>query len=112
MAHLREIFAKNLKEHRRKCGWSQEKLAEKAAVSTHYIAVIELARNFPAADVIERLAEALGVEVYQLFVAPNSPNAEFEMLRQEIKGDMEQLFDKFVEKVISREFKNDPEKFD
>lgn len=106
MASLREIFAKNLKENRRKCGLSQEKLAEKADVSTHYIAVIELARNFPAADVIERLAGALGIEIYQLFVSPHSPNAELEALRREISGDTERLFDKFVEKVFSGGFKD------
>ncbi|MDR1586560.1 MAG: helix-turn-helix domain-containing protein [Treponema sp.] len=106
MAGLREIFAKNLKEHRRKCGLSQEKLAEKADVSTHYIAVIELARNFPAADVIERLAGALDIEVYELFVVPHVPNAEFEALRQEIREDTKQLFDKFVEEVFSAGFKD------
>jgi transcriptional regulator with XRE-family HTH domain len=101
MAGLREIFAENLKKHRRKCGLSQEKLAEKADVSTHYIAVIEIARNFPAADVIERLAGALDIEVYELFTVPHTPNMELEALRQEIRGDTEQLFDKFVEKVFS-----------
>jgi transcriptional regulator with XRE-family HTH domain len=105
MAGLREIFANNLKKHRRKCGLSQEKLAEKANVSTHYIAVIELARNFPAADVIERLAGALGIEVSELFAAPHAPNAELEALRQEIRGDTKRLFDKFVEEVFSGGFK-------
>jgi transcriptional regulator with XRE-family HTH domain len=106
MANLREIFAKNLKRLRRKCGLSQEKLAEKANVSTHYIAVIELARNFPAADVIERLAGALDIEIYELFIVPHAPNAELETLRQEIKEDTEQLFDRFVEKVFSGGFKD------
>jgi transcriptional regulator with XRE-family HTH domain len=101
MASLREIFAGNLKKHRRKSGLSQEKLAEKADVSTHYVAVIELARNFPAADVIERLAGALNIEVYELFAVPHTLNAELETLRQEIREDTKLLFDKFAEEVLS-----------
>jgi DNA-binding XRE family transcriptional regulator len=47
MSQPRDIFAKNLKKNRRKCGFSQAKLADKVNVSTHHIAMIELARNFP-----------------------------------------------------------------
>jgi len=50
---LRDIFAKNLRENRRKCGFSQEKLAEKAGVSTQYLAMMEIARKFPTAEVLE-----------------------------------------------------------
>jgi|GEM_PF-4439440 len=39
MSHVRKIFADNLKQNRSKCGFSQEKLAEKAKVSTHYVVV-------------------------------------------------------------------------
>jgi len=42
---LREIFSKNLRKNRRKCGFSQEKLAEKAGISTQYLAMMEIARN-------------------------------------------------------------------
>jgi transcriptional regulator with XRE-family HTH domain len=48
-----------LRENRRKCGFSQEKLAEKAEISPHYLAMLELTHSFPAAEVLERLANAL-----------------------------------------------------
>jgi transcriptional regulator with XRE-family HTH domain len=48
-----------LRENRRKCGLSQEKLAEKAGISTQYLAMMEIARKFPASEVLERLAEAM-----------------------------------------------------
>jgi transcriptional regulator with XRE-family HTH domain len=99
MAYIREIFAQNLKINRRKCGISQEKLAEKAAVSTHYIAILEIARSFPASDVLERIAGALGVEIYELFLDPLSSNKEFMRLRQEIKNDMKQLCDEVKQTV-------------
>ncbi|MDR1147852.1 MAG: helix-turn-helix transcriptional regulator [Spirochaetaceae bacterium] len=100
MERLGEILAKNMKKHRRKCGISQAQLAEKVNVSTHHIGMIELARNFPTLDLVERIANALDIEIYQLFVEPHSPNEELEQLRQEIKDDMKQLLNEFLEKAI------------
>jgi transcriptional regulator with XRE-family HTH domain len=102
MASLREIFAKNLRENRKKCSLSQEKLAEKAGVSTHYIAVIELAKNFPAADVIERLAEALGIDVQELFVSSHSIDDDLENNRQVLFDGIRQTVEEAVEKAFAR----------
>ena len=101
MKRLGEILAKNMKEHRRRRGISQAGLAEKVDVSTHHIGMIELARNFPTLDLVERIANALNIEIYQLFVEPHSPNEELEQLRREIKGDMKQLLTEFLEKALS-----------
>lgn len=76
MASLREVFIQNLKEKRKQCRLFQAKLAELVDVSTHHIAMIELARNFPTIDLIERLAQALGAEVYELFIDATSQNAQ------------------------------------
>ena len=46
---------------------SQEKLAELAGVNYKHIGQIELANTEPGADVLVRLARALGVPVGQLF---------------------------------------------
>ena len=93
MAGLREIFAGNLKKKRQICGFSQAKLAEKVNVSTHHIAMIEITRNFPTTDLIERIANALNIEIYELFLEEtNSLNKEFERLREGIKSDIRQLY--------------------
>jgi transcriptional regulator with XRE-family HTH domain len=108
MERLGEIFAKNMKECRRKSGLTQEKLAEKVDVSTHHIGMIELARNFPTLDLVERIADTLDIEIYQLFIEPHSPNEELERLRQEIKGDMKQLLDEYFEKTLAGNCKDSP----
>ncbi|MDR0689793.1 MAG: helix-turn-helix domain-containing protein [Spirochaetaceae bacterium] len=102
MAGIREIFAQNLKENRKRCGLSQEKLAEKAGISTHYIAVIELAKNFPAADVIERLAGALDIEVNELFGVTSSPIEELERLHREIISDVRRTIEDSVESAFAK----------
>ena len=68
MARLQDIFVKNLKKHRRKSGFTQAQLAEKVNVSTHHIGMIELSRNYPTLALVERITDALGIEVYELFI--------------------------------------------
>jgi transcriptional regulator with XRE-family HTH domain len=99
-ASLREILAKNLRKNRRKCGLSQEKLAEKAGISTQYLAMLEIARKFPAAEVLERLAGAMDIKVYELFLIDHSPREEFELLRQDIINEMKQTFAEIVEQAL------------
>ena len=101
MANIREIFVKNLKENRRKCGFSQEKLAEKAEISPHYLAMLELTHNFPTAEVLERLANALNIEVYELFVVSHSPKEELEKLRKDIISEIKQTIGENIEKALA-----------
>jgi transcriptional regulator with XRE-family HTH domain len=103
MASLREIFAKNLRENRKRRGLSQEKLAEKADISTHYIVVIELARNFPAADVIERLAGALDIDIHELFVSAPSVDDDLENNRQALFDGIRRIVEEAVEKTFAKQ---------
>ena len=99
---LREIYAKNLRENRRKCGFSQEKLAEKARISTQYLAMMEIARKFPTSDVLERIAAALDINVYELFLIDHSPREELELLRQDIINEMKQTFSGIIEQTFKK----------
>jgi transcriptional regulator with XRE-family HTH domain len=106
MARLKETFAYNLKEKRRKSGLSQTNLAEKVYVSTHHIAMIEIARNFPTLDLVERIADVLNIEVYELFIDPLSPHEELQRLYQTVANDIEKVVANAVEKVIAGKYKN------
>jgi transcriptional regulator with XRE-family HTH domain len=96
-----EILAYNLKEKRRNCGFSQEKLAEKVEVSTHHIGMIEIARDFPTLDLVERIAGALDIEIYELFVNPLSTHEELERLYQTVANDIERVVTEAVEKALN-----------
>jgi len=97
---IRETFAKNLRENRRKSGLTQAQLAEKVEISHHYLAMVELARNIPTVDTIERLANALNVEVYELFIVPLSPAMELKKIHETIIADMKQIVSEAVESAI------------
>jgi len=98
---IREILANNLKEYRRKCGFSQEKLAEKAGISTPFLAMIEVSRKFPTPNVLDRLAEALNIKTYQLFAIPPLPDEAMERLHQSIVSNINQVVEEAVERAIS-----------
>jgi len=101
MTNLREIFAHNLKKKRRNCGFSQAKLAEMVNVSTHHIATIETARNYPTLDLVERMANALNIEIYELFINPLSPHEEMERLYQTVANDIKKVVAEAVEKAVA-----------
>jgi transcriptional regulator with XRE-family HTH domain len=105
MVRHQSVFVQNLRKHRRKCGLTQAQLAEKVNVSTHHIGMIELSRNNPTLELVERIAEALNIEIYELFIDSLSPHAEFERLRLEIREDMKQLLDETLNKALLSQYK-------
>ena len=105
MANIREILAKNLKENRRKLGITQPMLAERAGLSTHYLGMIEVGRNFPTADVLERLAKALGINSNELFSVAVSPERTIEELQKAVVKNIEQVVADSIEKTLSAKCK-------
>jgi len=101
MTSLREIFAYNLKKKRKNCGFSQAELAEALNVSTHHVATIETARNSPTFDLVERMAKALDIEVFELFINPLSPPEEMERLYQTVSKNIDKVVAEAVKKAIT-----------
>ena len=102
MVNIREILAQNLKENRRKLGITQPELAEKAVLSTHYLAMIETARKFPSADVLDRLAAALGVNSNELFSVSVSPERAIEQMQQKVLENLDQAIERALDKAIAK----------
>lgn len=65
---LRETFIKNLKIYRNRLKISQMKLAELCETSTSYIGEIEIGKKFPSIEMIQKIAAALQIPPYQLFM--------------------------------------------
>lgn len=64
---LRERVGLNVRNLRSSRELSQEQLALAADVDRSYISEIELAKNSASIDVLERIADALGVDPKELF---------------------------------------------
>ena len=65
---LRKILSKNIKRQREKLGITQEYLAEKASISAAMMNDIEGCRTWVSDKTLVKLASALKVETYRLFV--------------------------------------------
>ena len=73
-------------------------MAELVNVSTHHIATIETARNLPTLDLVERMAKALDIEIYELFINQLSPPEEMEHLYKIVASNIDQLLYESMER--------------
>jgi len=104
MEQVKGLLALNIKALRKKSGFSQEKLAEAADLSTQSISDIEGCRTWVSDKTLERLAKTLNVSIFQLFMPPdedNEDNAEAFLynrlmkLRTTMKEDIDKRLDQF-----------------
>ncbi len=65
--NLKKSFAQKLKLIRKRCGLTQEELAELVDVAPRHISFIETARSFPSCDLLERLCKVLNIDYAELF---------------------------------------------
>jgi len=65
---IRIILSSKIRLLRNSKGLTQERLAEKVNIHATYISRIESSRKIPTLPIICNIADALGVDVYELFV--------------------------------------------
>jgi transcriptional regulator with XRE-family HTH domain len=73
---IREILAINLRKIRQARGLSQEELAHRAEIDRTYISSLERSVYAAGIDVVDRLAQALGVEAADLLTRPAGPGGK------------------------------------
>jgi transcriptional regulator with XRE-family HTH domain len=100
MTNLRQLLANNMKANRQALGLSQAKLAEKADLSTQYIAMIELTRKFPSPEKLEQIAEALEIDVPELFSMPPSMKGTLKKIQQEVLITLETALQETVADAV------------
>lgn len=67
---IRDIFAQNLKDLRQQRDMSQEALAHEADIDRTYVSALERGLYSATIDTLEAIAQALGVEPYELIKPP------------------------------------------
>lgn len=63
-----KVFAANVRKYRTALGLSQEAFAAKCGMHRTYISAVECCRRSISLENIQRIADALGVETYKLFL--------------------------------------------
>lgn len=69
-----KVFSTNLKKYRNAIGLSQEAFADKAGLHRTYISAIECGKRSIALDNVQKIADALEIDTYSLFMEENSQN--------------------------------------
>ena len=72
---LRAIFGRNVKLYRTRRNWSQADLADYAKISINFLGDIERGNKWPHPDTLTKMAAALEVKVYELFLEDDTPAA-------------------------------------
>lgn len=62
------VFGNNVKKYREARGLSQEAFAEKCGLHRTYISAVERQRRSISLNNIQRIADALGIDTYLLFL--------------------------------------------
>lgn len=67
---LRDNLAANMRRIREERGWSQEEFAAEVGIHRTYATMLESRKRSPTIDVIERMMDALKVDVGDLLGSP------------------------------------------
>ena len=94
---LKSVFSENIKKYRNG-RFTQESLAEKIGVSSQNINDIEGKRRFPRTDTLVKIAEALNIDVYQLFIPQDKTPIKIEETPENEKIRI-QMTDEIVEEI-------------
>jgi transcriptional regulator with XRE-family HTH domain len=104
-AYIRNLFAKNLKRYRELAKISQMDLAVASGLAHNFINDIENEKKFVSDETIAKLAKALDVEPYKLFLPVSKLNAHGEEI---IAEDFSESIGVLVKKYCSSYFKGVP----
>jgi transcriptional regulator with XRE-family HTH domain len=79
---IKDTLGRNIKLLRARRGFSQADLTEKADISIPFLSNIERGIKYPQPDMLSKIANALGVEVNELFVTNLESGEGNELLNQ------------------------------
>ena len=71
-----KVFGVNLKKYRKATGLSQEGFADKCGLHRTYISAIECYRRSISLENIQRIADALEIDTYKLFLEEENETKE------------------------------------
>lgn len=104
-ATIRRRLGCNIAIHRQRRGWTQAHLAEVAQISPSFLMYIEQGTRGASLETVEVLAEALEVDVSELFILPSGldfSQSERIALHVRFKHDILTSIEEAVDEVINR----------
>ena len=85
---LGEILGANLRKLRNLRECSQMELAEKADISMNFLSEIERGNKWPSSETLQKLADSLDIESYELFRPENEANPDIGKYMERFSKDV------------------------
>ena len=73
-ADVAQVFAQNLKKHRKRVGLTQKQLSERLEISQKHLSFIETGVQFASASLIDRICRELNISCGDLFASERDVN--------------------------------------
>ena len=104
---LRAIFGKNVRLYRNRRNWSQADLAEYAKISINFLGDIERGNKWPHPDTLSKMADALEIKVYELFLEDDPAiNPDTKTLMKKLVKDVSLTINKSLSISINQSIDN------
>jgi transcriptional regulator with XRE-family HTH domain len=105
MSARKMLLGARIKELRKRGGLSQDQLAEKVGIEAKYLSRIEVGKRYPSLETLEEIADALEVEMKELFeYSHHSEDAAnlhgIESLTQKASKDELMLIHRLIKAVL------------
>ena len=101
----KKLLGKRIKEIRKNCGYTQEKLAELTDIDITTLSGIESGRHFPSLVTLERIAKNLDVAMVTLF--DFNQHMSLDEMKNIIKNSIDIISDddvKLIFKLINKKY--------
>lgn len=98
---LQQRLSRNLK-NLRKGKFTQEELAEAAGISSQMVNNIEGQRRWPSETTLVKIADALCIDVYQLFVPTPDESSQTQALYKAVSDKLINIIRKSVNETLDK----------
>ena len=99
MYNLKQLLGKRIKELRLERKLTQEQLAEQVDIGAASLSKIEIGMYYPAGENLEKIAKALNVEPYELYIFNHHKNLS------DLKSDIDSMLKNADEKNLKLIYK-------
>jgi transcriptional regulator with XRE-family HTH domain len=96
---LRNLLSSNVKAYRTELGLSQAELAEKAGISIPFLSAIECCTKWPSAETLTGIAQALGLEAFQLLRPQEQETANIKKIIAKMSVNVDLVLHQTVEAI-------------
>jgi transcriptional regulator with XRE-family HTH domain len=101
MEHEAKRLGTRIKEVRRARRLTQEKLSEKAGISTRYLSRLEVGKQTPSIDTLVKIAKGLSIEVWELYdFAPHGTVKELKAAARKLLDELDEQKLRLVIKIV------------